>query len=214
MLTARLNAQQVINAYTANAWIYDLWAWLTESRARKIAMRYAAVRNGEEILEVAVGTGLSFRELLVQNPAGMTHGVDLTPAMLERARQKVVNVEGKYSLEIGNAHQLAYSSKSVDLLVNNYMFDLMREEEFVPLLEEFSRIVKSGGRMVLTNMAEPRRIWHSLWQLVYRINPKWMGGCRGVSLAAYITKAGLQVESHSYVSQFGFPSEIILVRNP
>ena len=179
MLTARLNAKQVINAYTANAWIYDLWAWLTESKARKIAMRYAKVRNGEEILEVAVGTGLSFRELLVQNPAGMTHGVDLTSAMLERARQKIVNVEGKYSLETGNAHQLAYSSQSVDLLVNNYMFDLMREEEFVPLLEEFSRIVKPGGRMVITNMAEPRHIWHSLWQLVYRINPKWMGGCRG-----------------------------------
>ena len=41
--------------------------------------------DGQSILEVAVGTGMAFREILRRNPRGQNRGIDLSPGMLSRA---------------------------------------------------------------------------------------------------------------------------------
>ncbi|MFN7952141.1 MAG: class I SAM-dependent methyltransferase [bacterium] len=90
--------EEIPKIYTRLAPMYDFWARLTESRARELAV--AHVRDGEHVLEVAVGTGLAFETLVHANPHGRTEGVDLTPAMLERARRKVRGLPGKHALSI------------------------------------------------------------------------------------------------------------------
>src|SRR5690242_7853305 len=94
-------------AYTLIAPIYDLWAVFTEERARTRALEIAAIRDGESILEVAVGTGLAFEELVRRNATGQTEGVDLTPAMLARARRRIerasskaAGLRGKWNLQV------------------------------------------------------------------------------------------------------------------
>lgn len=210
MLEAKLNHDEVIKAYTSNAPVYDIWAWLTESRARKQAVEYADVQDGEAILEVAVGTGLTFYELVKRNPCGINRGIDLTPAMVKRATNRVATLSGDITIGLGDAISLDFDSNSFDLLVNNYMFDLLPEERFMQQLEEFSRVLKPGGRLVITNMAKPRRMWHALYETIYRLSPALMGGCRGVELDEALKIAGFEVEDKKYFSQFGFPSEVIV----
>src|SRR5690606_5884413 len=107
MLEARLNQLEVIQSYSGKASSYDLWAALTESKARKIALAAGQPKNGEAILEVAVGTGLMFRELVKRNPNGLTYGVDLTPAMLAKAEQKIASfTEHDVKLSVGDAFHL------------------------------------------------------------------------------------------------------------
>lgn len=211
MLEARLNQNEVIHSYTGKAGIYDVWAALTESKARKRALAAAAPQNGESILEVAVGTGLMFRELVSRNSEGKTYGIDLTPAMLNKATARLADyTDYDIDLRVGNAKQLDFDDAQFDLLVNNYMFDLLPENDFLTVLNEFRRVLKPNGRLLLVNMAQKQKWTQGFWELVYRMNPNWMGGCRGVSMYSYMQRAGFKSIQHQRVIQFGFPSEILL----
>ncbi|MBI2394828.1 MAG: hypothetical protein HYV09_34985 [Deltaproteobacteria bacterium] len=48
-----------------------------------------------------------------------------------------------------------------------------------------------------------------MWELVYRVSPALLGGCRGVSLVPHLEAAGFRDLSRRYVTELGFPSEII-----
>ena len=64
---------------------------MTETRTRRQSLQLANIKNGEAILEVAPGTGITFREILKANPDGRNVGVDITPAMLEKGRLKAAH---------------------------------------------------------------------------------------------------------------------------
>lgn len=208
---ARLSKPEVVDTYRRTAPIYDLWASLTETSARARSLELARVTDGERILEVAVGTGGTFLELLKRNPTGFTEGVDLTDAMLERAEEKArASGYSRYRLRIGDASKLDFDDAAFNLVVNSYMFDLLPEEEFGTVLKELRRVLEPGGRLLLVNMARAWRFPQGLYSLIYRINPRWMGGCRGVELCPHLKDAGFALQHHERISQLAFPSEIIL----
>jgi len=181
MLDAKLDKQSVIEVYTGNAKVYDLWAAMTETKARKMAVNFADPKGNEKLLEVAVGTGLTFADLVKRNPNGENYGIDLTPAMVAKAKLKMQKLGYENChLALGDAEQLYFNDEEFDLWVNSYMFDLLPEEKFIPVLNEFKRVLKPTGRLVLTNMAVGQKATNRFFDKVYRFNPKWMGGCRGV----------------------------------
>ena len=96
--------------------------------------------------------------------------------------------------------------------MNNYMFDLLPEQDFPVILREFKRVLKAGGRLVLVNMTRPAHFYQRIWETVYQVNPRWLGGCRGVLLLEHLRAAGFQNPTREMVSQFGFPSEIITAK--
>jgi ubiquinone/menaquinone biosynthesis C-methylase UbiE len=211
--SAKLDKSDVVEVYTQTAPIYDLWGALTETKARKRALSQAQIQDGEAILEVAVGTGLTFQEILRANPHGKNIGVDLTPAMLEKAKTRIgKSGASNYQLLVGDAYHLDFSDDQFDLAVNNYMFDLLPEKDFIPVLQEFRRVLKPQGRIVLVNMTKGTYFYQRFWELVYRLNPRWLGGCRGVLLSKSLQSAGFTEINRETISQMGFPSEIISAR--
>lgn len=207
---AKLKKPEVVEVYSQTAWIYDLWGALTETRARRRAMELAHISNGEVVLEVAVGTGLTFREILDANPDGENIGIDLTPAMLHKAERRAAKTGRKnYQLSPGDAYHLQFSDGRFDLLVNNFMFDLLPETDFSTVLAEFKRVLKPGGRMLLVNMTKAERFNQKIYEKIYQFNPRWLGGCRGVLLASYVQEAGFVDLRRETVSQMAFPAEII-----
>jgi len=211
-IPAKLRPEEVTSTYRRVAPVYDIWARLTEHRARARCLELANVRDGESVLEVAVGTGLLFEQLVLANPSGRTEGIDLTDGMLARARRRVTRLPGAHHLAIGDARHLDFEDGSFDLLVNNYMFDLLPDEAFAPVLGEFKRVLRSGGRLVLVNMAISDALPSRIWEALYRIDARLLGGCRGVSLARTASEVGFIVEHEERLSQLGFPSEILLAR--
>ena len=208
---AKLSKTEVVSVYTKTARLYDLWARLTETRARKRSLDFARIVDGESVLEVATGTGLTFVEILKANPNGRNVGVDITPAMLERAERKAraSGIEN-YQLLVGDAYRLRFADREFDLLMNNYMFDLLPERDFPSVLAEFRRVLKSDGRLVLVNMTQGTRPHQNFWEMVYRINAKWLGGCRGVLLEESLRASGFREIYRETTTQFGFPSEIVV----
>jgi ubiquinone/menaquinone biosynthesis C-methylase UbiE len=210
LLPARIRQADVPDVYRATAPVYDLWGQLTETKARRRCLELAQVRDGESVLEVAVGTGLTFAEILRQNPTGRNEGIDLTPAMLERAERKAVQTgQRNYRLRVGDAYRLDFVDDTFDLLVNNFMFDLLPEKDFPVVLAEFKRVLRPGGRLVLVNMAKGEHWYNGVWEIVYRINPAWLGGCRGVALLNAVRALGFQNTRRETLSQMTFPAEIV-----
>ena len=212
-LDARVSQDQIGIVYDKLAPIYDFWGRLTESHARKRAIDLAEIEDGQNILEVAVGTGLAFYEIVKRNPNGRNVGIDLSSGMLEKAKRRLGDLSGaNYSLNIGTAFDLPSQTESVDVLVNNYMFDLIPYEDMAKVLAEFRRALKVDGRLILVNMTEGERLGSRLYDFVYKVWPRAMGGCRTVRMADRLEQHGFTVEVREYYQQMLFPSEVILAQ--
>lgn len=210
ILEARIDKSQVPEVYRRAAAVYDLWGRVAESKARNRCLALAAIRDGEDVLEVAVGTGLAFERILRSNPSGCNEGIDLTEEMLSRARERAERSGvTNYRLSIGDAYDLDFPDGTFDVVINNYMFDLLPGEDFPTVLAEFKKVLRPGGRLVMVNMTKGEHWYNGLWEAIYCINPLWMGGCRGVYLLPYLESAGFEETRGEFVSQMMFPSEIV-----
>ena len=98
----------------------------------------------------------------------------------------------------------------MDTLMNNYMFDLIAFEDMDKILIEFKRVLKKGGRLVLVNMTQGEGFGTRLYEFIYKISPKAMGGCRGVRMAEKLKQHDFKVQAREYHQQMLFPSEVIL----
>ena len=210
MLEARIRKNDVPKVYAKIAPKHDMWGKVAESKARNCCLEMANIQNGEAVLEVAVGTGLAFEEILKANPDGRNEGVDLSEEMLIRAKARAEASGIKnYRLNLGDAYNLEYEDNAFDILINNYMFDLLPEGDFTAVLTEFRRVLRPGGRLVLVNMAKGERWYNFIWEIVYRISPASFGGCRGIYLLPYVESMGFKEIKREFISQMTFPSEVI-----
>ncbi len=212
-LDARVPQNKIPSVYDKLAGFYDIWGMLTESRARNRAIELADIRDRQNVLEVAVGTGLAFYEIVKRNPNGNNIGIDLSPGMLEKAKKRLRRLTTEnYSLTTGSAFDLQLETGSIDLLVNNYMFDLISFEDMDKVLDEFKRVLKKGGKIVLVNMTKGKTAGSKVYDLVYRLSPQMMGGCRGVRMTDKLAQHGFTVDTREYIQQMLFPSEVIVAR--
>jgi ubiquinone/menaquinone biosynthesis C-methylase UbiE len=210
MPDARIEKGRVADIYRKIAPSYDLWAWLTESKARDRCLELAAIQDGEDVLEVAVGTGLAFERILKANPSGQNEGIDLTREMLVRAEKKAAKSGTKnYRLRVGDAYHLDFPDDSFDIVINNYMFDLLPQQDFPVVLGEFKRVLRPGGRLAMVNMTKGENWYNGTWERIYRLNPALLGGCRGVLLLPQLEASGFTKTKREYMSQLTFPSEIV-----
>jgi ubiquinone/menaquinone biosynthesis C-methylase UbiE len=210
-LDARVSQDEIGAVYDKLSRIYDVWGVLTESRARARAIELAEITDGQNILEVAVGTVLAFYEIVTRNPRGRSAGIDLSDGMLEKAKKRLAKLSGvQYTLSKGTAFDLSAASGSIDLLMNSYMFDLIAYEDMDRVLSEFKRVLKKDGKLVLVNMTEGESIWTQVYQFIYRLYPRAVGGCRGVKLAEKLKEHGFHIVAREYHQQMLFPSEVIV----
>ncbi len=210
-MDATVSQSEIPGLYDSLSKTYDIWGKLAETRARNRAIELAEIEDGQNILEVAVGTGLGFYEIVQKNPNGTNIGVDISRGMLQKAEQTLGQLTAaNYELKIGNAFDLEEEDERFDLLVNNYMFDLIAFDEMDAVLREFSRVLKRGAKLILVNMTEGESLGSGIYSLLYRISPKSFGGCRSVKLSDRLEKHGFEVKSREYYQQLWFPSEVIL----
>jgi ubiquinone/menaquinone biosynthesis C-methylase UbiE len=153
---------------------------------------------------------LAFKEIVKRNPKGLNLGVDISPGMLAKAEKRLSKLPGaNYELKLGSAFDLPAQDEEFDLLMNNYMFDLIAFKEMDAILTGFKRVLKKGGKLIFVNMTVGERFGSGLYDLIFRLSPKTIGGCRGVQLSERLLNHGFQVVSREYHQQMLFPSEVI-----
>ena len=211
ILEARFTHEELVRKYNLIASIYDLFDILLASKARQLALDMARIQNGERILEVALGTGLNFIEILKRNPRGWVHGIDASVKMLERARKRISkNGHKNYLLHLGDCRHLPFEDGTFDVLISQYLLDILPVEDFTPILIEFKRVLRDGGRVLLVNTTKAERWINHIYEGMYRLKPPIVAGSRGVRAQPFLEGAGFRAVHREFVSQLAFPSEVIL----
>lgn len=100
---------------------------------------------GERGLDLGTGTG-NLAAKLIATGAQMA-GVDQSPEMLKRCRDKVPTLETK----LGNLMAVPYFDASFDFIVSSFALQHLTEEQKRLALEEMSRVLRSQGRICLTD---------------------------------------------------------------
>jgi len=210
ILEARLGHDEIVRKYNRIASIYDLFGILMESKARQQSLDLAAIQDGEKILEVALGTGLNFVELLKKNPCGWVEGIDVSMKMLEKARKRILKSgRQNYALYLCDCRHLPFEDGTFDVLMNQYMFDILPVDDFMPILLEYKRVLKDGGRIVLVNMTKGEKWVNQIYEEIYKLKPPLLAGCRGVMVKPFLEELGFKGIHRKFVSQLGFPSEVL-----
>jgi phosphatidylethanolamine/phosphatidyl-N-methylethanolamine N-methyltransferase len=134
-------------AYARWAPIYDALCGPVFVNGRRAAAR-AACDVGGCILEIGVGTGLSFDDYDAHTEIT---GIDISEPMIARARARAKS--GRYpfvkELVVMDAHALAYADASFDCVVGQFVITLVANPERV--LSECARVVRPGGQIILVN---------------------------------------------------------------
>jgi ubiquinone/menaquinone biosynthesis C-methylase UbiE len=212
-LDANISQTEIASVYNSISKVYDFWGYLTESKARKRALELAEVKNGQNILEVAVGTGLAFYEIVKRNPDGTNIGIDISEGMLTKAKKRLRKLaNANYELKLATAFNLEAEDNQFDLLINNYMLDLIPYDQMDAVLLEFKRVLKKDGKLVLVNMTVGEKFGSGIYDLIYRISPRLMGGCRGIRVSERLREHDFRIKSRAYYQQLLFPSEVILAQ--
>jgi demethylmenaquinone methyltransferase / 2-methoxy-6-polyprenyl-1,4-benzoquinol methylase len=213
ILEAKEPPDRVPRMYSRLAPVYEAWARATESKARRRVLEVAEVRPGEDALEVATGTGVQLVRLARANRAGRTVGVEISEGMLAQTRRRLEGAGlGKVEVVEGSALELPFEDESFDLLLNGYMLDLLPLAEIPRALSEFRRVIRPGGRLVLSNMTKGERRSHRIWDWAYARGLVVTANCRGVLAAPVLRELGFIDISREYVSQMLFPTEIVTAR--
>lgn len=212
VLNRKLDKAEIKRSYKKVAWFYDFWSWLTESKAAKKVIDWSDIEDGKNILEVACGTGVVFERIVEKNPDGLNIGIDLSPAMLEKARKRLKAKTGNYELKEGDALNLDFQNNTFDIVINNFMVDLMPEETFDKIAQEFYSVLRPGGVVVVSTFSYGKKKINKIWFWVAKCFPGFLTGCRPVSFKEYLVRAGFDIEKDMEISQNTFPSEVIKAR--
>ena len=94
------------------------------------------------ILDLGTGTGVVAQALAGRYPEAEIVGIDLSPAMIEEARQKLPpELATRVDFQVGDAAALVSSAGEFDLVVLMNM---------IPFFDELARITAHGGRLVFS----------------------------------------------------------------
>ena len=110
------------------------------------------VAPGEVVLDLGCGAGT---DLLVAaqmtGPTGRAIGVDMTPAMLERAAKSAREM-GLENVELHESliEAVPLADASVDVVISNGVIDLVPDKERV--FDEIDRVLRPGGRLQLADV--------------------------------------------------------------
>jgi ubiquinone/menaquinone biosynthesis C-methylase UbiE len=142
--TVSEETERLKRIYEKQAPRYDRSIAFWEKVLFRDGRQWVCSRAQGEVLEVAIGTGRN----LTFYPAGVRlTGIDISPAMLERARQRASELGMEVDLREGDAQDLPFPGGSFDTVVCT--LSLCNVPDDRRAVAEMKRVLRPGGRLLL-----------------------------------------------------------------
>jgi len=144
------HGSRILDQFTRQAVPFSQSPSVSNQKALELIVHSAVAGPEDAVLDVGCGPGL----LACAFARVVRHatGIDLTPAMLEQARnaahnQRLTNV----SWQQGDVTQLPYPNAHFSIVSSRFVFHHLEQPLIV--LKEMVRVCKPGGRIVIADMA-------------------------------------------------------------
>ena len=216
LLSSRLTQR----AYDCAAPVYPLTTLLFHRRAHRRLLQLAGPLEGQTVMEVAVGSGELFRELLKRNRTGLSVGVDLSPGMVSMVKKRLNGVngrngspnnsQGQFSLQAVDARQMPFRAGAFDALFNCYLFCLLPPDDIQRTIAEFHRVLRPGGKLLMVNDGEGGRAFNAIYGSLGYVVPSFWGRQVAAQVPRFLEDGGFRIRHHEVVSQTFYPSAVIL----
>lgn len=168
----------------------------------------ASLREGETVLDLGSGAGFDcFLAARKVGPSGRVIGVDMTPEMVEKARENARkgNDEGNVEFRLGEIENLPAADGSVDAVISNCVINLSTNKERV--FAEAYRVLKPGGRVMISDLVLPRELPAALAGSLAAYAGCIAGAVRKEEYIRLLEKAGFREVQVVQERRFEVPSE-------
>lgn len=154
-------------------------------------LAFSQVKEGDRVLDLGCGAGLDLILAAARvGASGEVIGIDMTSAMLERARKNIAR-SGHQNIKLhqGVIEDLPVETGSVDWVISNCVVNLSPDKAKV--FAEISRVLKPGGQMLISDIVidgVPK--W--VRSVAKRFNPAIAATLGEADYVAGLQRAGLQ----------------------
>jgi len=146
------NTEIIIEQFTKQAIPFSMMPAHSHEAALNRMLEMSGVTPDDTVLDVACGPGLV--AMAFASRAAYVRGIDITPAMIERARElaRQKNIQN-VSFEEGDMSSLPFGDETFAVVVTRY--SLHHFQEPATVLNEMTRVAKRGGVVMAVDMVLP-----------------------------------------------------------
>jgi ubiquinone/menaquinone biosynthesis C-methylase UbiE len=129
-------------------------------------VKFARITPGQEVLDAACGTGVV--AVTAARAGGKVRGLDLSPALLERARLNAEIARVRIDFVEGDVEALPYADASFDVVLSQFGHMFAPRPEVA--LAELLRVLRPGGRIAFSTWP-PELFTGAMFSLLGRFMP-------------------------------------------
>jgi SAM-dependent methyltransferase len=157
-------------------WLVPVITLGREKKLRRWMLDQAGLKTGDVVLDVGSGTGSLLLEAAERvGPTGALHGVEPSPEMVARARQKARRRQVPMLVLESSAESLPYSTASFDAVFCTLVLHHLPEPRREVAIREMRRVLQPGGRIVLVDWQRRKSLGVtgvlSLVSLLHHVRP-------------------------------------------
>jgi arsenite methyltransferase len=165
----------------------------------------ASLKKGETVIDLGSGGGLDcFLAADKVGEKGMVIGVDMTPEMLDRARENLRKSKHKnVEFRLGEIENLPVADSSADAIISNCVINLSPNKKRV--FQEAFRVLKPGGRLMISDIVLLRDLPEAVMKSAKAYINCVSGAVRKDEYIRLVEKAGF--ENVEVIEEKQFPVE-------